>query len=129
MTNDVIKFSAIVQDISDNISELAELGQDGFKAPLVITPDELAEMAGLPIGGPSRPQSNDLLWFYAFQITVYARQMLEQSARIFEQMDDDEFAARVQSVVEAIDERFHPGETALGVYKKLLFSTIRDADE
>jgi hypothetical protein len=128
MTNDVIKFSAIVQDISDNISELAELGQDSFKAPLVITPDELAEMARLPIG-PSRLQSNDLLWFYAFQITVYARQMLEQSARIFKQMDDDEFAARVQSVVDAIDERFHPGETALCVYKKLLLSNIKNAHE
>jgi hypothetical protein len=117
--NDVIKLNAILKDMNDKISALVELGQDGFKAPVVITPDELTEMVGKPIG-PYRPQSNDLLWFYALKITVQARQMLEQSSRIFQQMDDDKFATRAQTIVDTIDEQFNPVETTLQVYGKLL---------
>ena len=119
MTNDVIKLNAIVNNIANSISDLAELGQDGFNVPLVITSGELAEMVGQPMG-PWRPESNDLLWFYAFKITLYAREMLEQSARIFRQMDDSELAERVQSIVDTTDARFHPCEAALRVYSKLL---------
>lgn len=119
MTNDVIKFNTIVNEIGYNIAELSELGQGGFSTPLIMTPDEMAEMVGCSMG-PWRPYSNDLLWFYAFKTTVYARQMLEQATRIFRQMDDDELAQRVQNIVDTIDARFHPCETALRVYSKLL---------
>jgi hypothetical protein len=123
VTNDIIKLNAIVNDLDDKISELAEMGQGGFKVPFVITPDELAEMIGASVG-PWRPQSNDLLWFYALKIAVYAREILEQSGRIFQQMDDSESAERVQSIVETIDEQFHPCETALEVYRRLLNSNL-----
>lgn len=119
MPNDVIKFNTIVNEIGGHIAELTEFGQGGFNAPLIMTPDEMAEMVGYSMG-PWRPNSNDLLWFYAFKTTVYARHMLEQSARIFRQMDDDELAQRVQNIVATIDSRFHPCETALQVYSKLL---------
>lgn len=120
MNNDVIKLNAIVNDINHSIQELTTLGQNGgFKVALVITPEEMAEMIGQPIG-PWRPQSNDLLWFYALKITVYARHMLEQSARIFEQMDDADFARQVECVIETLDEQFHPCQTAMRVYSKLL---------
>ena len=119
MTNDVVKLNAIVNDINIKISELAELGQGGFKVPFVITPDEIVDMAGIPVA-PRRQQSNNLLWFSALKTTVCAREMLEQSYRIFQQMDDNESANRVQSVIDTIDEQFHPCETAIRVYRKLL---------
>lgn len=119
MSNDIIKLNAIVSDLGYNLAELAELGQDGFKVPLVITSDELAELIGASLG-QWQPRSEDLLWFYALKIAVYARQLLEQSARIFEQMDDSDLAQQVQNVVKAIDEQFYPNEAALQVYRKLL---------
>jgi|GEM_PF-2151145 len=124
MNNDVIKLNEIVNDINHSIQELAALGQDGgFKVPLVITPEELAEMIGLPMG-PWRPQSNYLLWFYALKITVYARHLLEESGRIFEQMDDDGYAQRVEQIIDTLDEQFHPRETAMHVYDKLLHPNL-----
>ena len=119
MTNDVIKFNAIIADIGDRISELAELGQDGFVAPTMMAPDELIEMTGLPTG-PYRPLSNNLLWFYALKTTIFAQQMLEQAARIFEQMEDETSALKVETIIAAFDEQFHPGETAFQVYGRLL---------
>lgn len=121
MTNDVMKLNSIVNAIGCQISELAELGRAGFNAPLLITPAELAEMSGHPIGS-WRPQSNDLLWFYALKIAVMAGHMLEQSARIFQQMDDDELAGRVQELVDMVEARLNPAETALQVYRRLLAS-------
>ena len=37
MTNDLINLSTTVSNIVDNVTELAELGQDGFNVPLVTT--------------------------------------------------------------------------------------------
>ena len=119
MTNDVLKLNAIIGDIGDKISALAEVGQDGFTAPLVIAPDELTEMVGLPMG-PYRPLSNNLLWFYALKTTVYAQQMLEESGRIFEQMEDEKSAQKVENIIAAFDEQFHPCETAFQAYGRLL---------
>ncbi|MFQ5613838.1 MAG: hypothetical protein ACE5H9_17090 [Anaerolineae bacterium] len=118
MTNDVIRLNAIVNDINKCLSDLAELGRGGFQAPLVITPDELAEMMGQPVG-QWRVQSNDLLWFYGLKIVAYTRLMLEQSARIFRQVDDREFARRAAQIIDSVDAQFHPCETALKVYGKL----------
>jgi len=119
MTNDVVKLNAIIGDIADKISELAELGLDGFSTPLAMDPDELAEMVELPIR-PPRPLSNNLLWFYALKTTIYAQQMLEQAARIFEQMEDEESALKVENIIATFDEQFHPAETAFQVYRRLL---------
>jgi hypothetical protein len=119
MTNDVIKFNTIVEDIGRSISELAQIGQDSFKVPLVTTPDELAEMVGLPMGS-FRPLSHNLIWFFALKTTVYAQQMLEEAARIFDQLEDEESARKVQGLIEAFDEQFHPCETAFQVYSRLL---------
>ncbi len=52
--------------------------------------------------------------------------MLAESARIFQQVDDDELAERTQSIIQAIDANFHPVETAFRVYGKLLH---RDVDK
>lgn len=119
MTNEVIKLHAIVKDIGDNIAELSQIGQDSFKVPLVITPDELTEMIGLPVG-PFRPLSHNLIWFYALKTTVYAQQMLEEAGRIFDQIEDEESAHKVESLIEAFDEQFHPCQTAFQVYSRLL---------
>lgn len=119
MSNDVIKLNAIVGDIGDRISELAELGQDGFVVPTVMDPDELIEMTGLPMGS-YHPSSNNLLWLHALKITVYAQQMLEQAARIFDQMEDETSTLKVENIIAAFDEQFHPGETAFQVYGRLL---------
>ena len=119
MSDDVIKLNAIIGDIGDRISELAELGQDGFVAPMVMDSDELIEMTGLPTG-PYYPSSNNLLWLHALKITVYAQQMLEQAARIFDQMDDETSTLKVENIIAAFDEQFHPGETAFQVYGRLL---------
>ena len=81
--------------------------------------DELTEMIGLSMG-PYHPTSNNLLWFHALKITVYAQQMLEQAARIFEQMEDETSALKVETIIAAFDEQFHPGETAFQVYGRLL---------
>ncbi len=119
MTNDVLKLNAIIDDIGHKVAELVELGRDGFNVPLVTTPDELAEMVGLPMGD-WRPLSNNLLWFYALKTTVYARQMLEEAARIFEQMDDEKSTQKAQNIIATFDEQFHPCETAFQVYSRLL---------
>jgi hypothetical protein len=98
MTNDVIKLNAIVKDIGDNISDLSQIGRDSFNVSLVTTPDELVQMIGLPVG-PWRPLSHNLIWFYALKTTVYARQMLEEARRIFEQIEDEDSAYKVQSLI------------------------------
>ena len=127
MTNDVVKLNAIVSTISHNLAELAILGQEGdCNIPLTITPTDFVEMVGQPTGpiGSWQPQSKDLLWFQALKLTVQARQMLEQSARRLQQMDDGELAREVESALDALDEHFHPAETALRVYGKLLTSEL-----
>jgi len=122
MTNDIIEFTDIVNSITDNIAELAKIGQDGFNVPLVTTSDELAKMTGLPVK-PKRSLSNDLLWFYALKITICAHEMLEHSARIFQQIDDIDLAERVEGVINTLEEEFHPCETALQAYSHLLRNT------
>ena len=119
MTNDLINLSTTVSNIVDNVTELAELGQDGFNVPLVTTSDELADMAELPLK-PRRSLSNDLIWFYALKITSCAREMLLESARIFQQVDDEEIAGQVEQVLDVLDEQINPGETAFKTYQKLL---------
>ena len=119
MTNDVIKLNTIVEDFGHGISELSQIGQDSFKVPLVTTPGELAEMAGLSLGF-FRPLSHNLIWFYALKTTVYARQMLEEAGRIFEQVEDAESAHKVQSLTEALDTEFQPSKIAIQVYSRLL---------
>ena len=119
MDNDVLKLNAIIKDIGDNISDLSQIGQDSFKVPLVTTPEELTEMVGLPVG-PWRPLSHNLIWFLTLRTTVYARQMLEEASRIFDQIEDEESARKVQSLGAAFDEQFHPRQTAFQVYSRLL---------
>ena len=77
-------------------------------------------MRVLPHGLRKSLKSNDLLWFIALKTTVYARELLGQSARIFRQIDDDKSAERIQTIIETIDEQFHPCETAMQVYGRLL---------
>jgi hypothetical protein len=122
MTNDVLKLNAIVDDLGHKMAELAELGRDGFKAPLVTVPAEFTEMTGLPVG-PWQPLSNDLIWFYALKITIYARQMLEEAGRIFQQMEDETSVQKVQNILAAIDGQLQPSETAFQVYGRLLHHT------
>lgn len=124
MTNDVIQLNAIVSDISHNLAELAALEQNGdLSTPPTITPANFVEMIGQPVGS-WQPQSKDVIWFTAFKLTAYARHMLAQSARIFQQMDDEALARQVESVIGALDEQFHPAETAFRVYSKLLNSEL-----
>jgi hypothetical protein len=125
MTNDLFQLNRILDDIDKQIAELAGLGQDGFKVPLVTIPDELTEIVGLSMGS-WRPLSNDLLWFYALKIAICAGEMLEQSGRIFQQIGEDESAQRAQNVVKALDEQFHPCETALQIFDRLLHSSMRN---
>lgn len=119
MRNDLVKFNNLMDDIEYKIAELCELGREGFRVPFVTTPDELAEMVGASMG-PWRPLSNDLIWFYTIKTTIYARQMLAEAGRIFEQMDDEESAQKIEAILQTIDEQFHPRETTLQVYGKLL---------
>jgi hypothetical protein len=119
MTNDIFKLNAIVDGVGANLSKLDNLGQGGFDVPLVTTPDELGEMIGQQLGS-WRPLSDDLLWFCNLKLAIYAREILAQSARIFRQLDDEEFAERVERVIEVVDEQFHPADTALEVCHKLL---------
>ena len=119
MTHDVIKLNAIVEDIGRSVSELSNIGRGSFSVPLVTTPDELAEMSGLPIR-PCCSLSHNLIWFHALKIIIYAQQMLEESSRIFAQMDDEESAHKVQSLIETFEQQFHPCETAFQVYSRLL---------
>lgn len=118
-SNDLVKFNAIIGELESKIVELAELGRDGFKVPLVTTPDELAEMVGASMG-PWRPLSNNLIWFYALKTTLYARQMLAEAGRIFEQMDDEASAQKMAAILQTVDEQFRPCETSLQVYGRLL---------
>ena len=119
MTNEVVELNAIVEEIGGNISELTQIGQAGFKVPLVTSPDELAEIVGLPMG-PWRPLNQNLIWFCAFKTVVYARQMLEEAERIFQQVEDEASAHKAQSLIEAFDAQFRPAETAFQVYSQLL---------
>lgn len=120
MANDSIKLNAIVNEISHNLAELAILGQDSnFDAPPIITSADLVEMIGQSTGS-WQPQSKDVIWFNALKLAIYARHLLEHSAHMLQQMDDEELAQKVKNVVNALDEQFHPGETALRVYGRLL---------
>ena len=56
---------------------------------------------------------------YAFVVSPKG-EILAQTARIFRQLDDEEFADRVERVIDVVDEQFHPAETALQVCNKLL---------
>ena len=119
MTNEIFKLNAIVNDVGTSLSKLDNLGQGGFDVPLVTTPDELGEVIGQQMGS-WRPLSDDLLWFCNLKLAIYAREILAQTARIFRQLDDDEFAERVESVIDVVDKQFHPADTALQVCSKLL---------
>lgn len=124
MSNDLVKFNNLVRDMERTAAELAELGREGFKVPFVTTPDELAEMVGASMG-PWRPLSNDLIWFYAIKTIIYSRQMLAEAGRIFEQMDDEASVRKMESILQTVDEQFHPCETTLQVYGKLLGRPLR----
>ena len=119
MTNEVEEISTIIEEIGGNISELAQIGRDGFKVPSVISPDELAEIVGLPMGH-WRPSSQNLIWFCALKTVVYARQMLAEAERIFQQVEDETSAHKAQSLIKAFDTQFRPSETAFQVYSQLL---------
>lgn len=119
MSNDLVKFNELVCDMERIAMELAELGRGGFKVPFVTTSDELADMVGAWMG-PWRPLSNDLIWFNAIQTIIHGRQMLAEAGRIFEQLDDEQAAQKIEAVLQTMDNEFHPGETALQVYGKLL---------
>jgi hypothetical protein len=84
-----------------------------------MSPDELAEIVGLPMGH-WRPSSQNLIWFCALKTVVYARQMLAEAERIFQQVEDETSAHKVQSLIEAFDTQFRPSETAFQVYSQLL---------
>lgn len=119
MYNDVVKFNAIVSEIEYKITELAELGQGGFSVPLATAPDELAEMVGVSMG-QWQPLSNKLIWYYALKTTIFARQMLAEAGRIFDQMEDEASVQKIEAILQIVDEQFHPCETALQVYGELL---------
>jgi len=120
MAHDVIKLNNIIGEIQQSVEELSRVGKDGgFRVPLVTTPDDFVAMIGEPIG-PWRPRSDDLIWFSAYKIVFQARQLLEQAARIAQQMEDEDLSRRALSAMEALDEQFHPAETAFRVYGRLL---------
>ena len=119
MTNEVVELNAIVEEIGGTISELTQIGQAGFRVPLVMSPDELAEIVGLPMG-QWRPLSQNLIWFCALKTVVYTRQMLAEAERIFQQVEDETSAQKAQSLIEAFDAQFRPSETAFQVYSQLL---------
>jgi len=123
MRNDVIELNTIVGEIGSKIAELAQLGRNSYNVPLVTTGNELSEMVGLPMG-PWNPLSNDLIWFQALKTTIFAREMLEQCARIFTQIEDEKSTQKVQAVIDTVDEQFHPAETAMQVYVRLLNSNV-----
>lgn len=125
MSNDIIKLHSIVSDLGSKLAELSEIGRDGFNMPLVTTPDELSEMVGSPMG-PWTPLSDDLLWFFALKTAIYAREILVQSNRIFSQIGDDESTQKIQTILDTTDDQFHPAETALQVYVKLLNSNVNN---
>ena len=119
MSNDLVKFNKLVCDMERTAMELTELGRGGFKVPFITTPDELAKMVGAWMG-PWRPLSNDLIWFNAIQTIIHGRQMLAEAGRIFDQIDDEASARKIEAILQTVDEQFHPSETALQVYGKLL---------
>lgn len=121
MTNEVIKLNAIVNDLGSKITELMEFGRDGVNVPLETTPEELETMVGLPMG-PWQPLSNDLVWFHALKTTIFARQMLEECHRIFRQVGDEKSTQKIQAIIDSVDKQFHPGETAMQIYVRLLNS-------
>jgi predicted nucleic acid-binding protein len=53
--------------------------------------------------------------------TALARQILEECNRVFRQVGDHS-TQKVQVVIKTVDEQFHPGETAMQVYVRLLNS-------
>lgn len=119
MKNDLAKLNEIVTTVSNSLTELATVGRDGFEVPEIVVPEEVTGLVGQSIGEWT-PAGKNLLWFLAFKLTVHARELLEQSSRILRQLDDDDLARRVQRIVETTDEQFHPADTALRVYSKLL---------
>ena len=118
MNNDVITLNTIIDDLGQNVTALTKLGRDGFNIPLVTLPDELKGMTGMPIG-PRRFLSDDLIWYGALRAAIYARQLLEQSERIFQQIEDEDAAQKVDNILAVVDEQFHPGDTAFQVYGRL----------
>jgi hypothetical protein len=118
MNNDAITLNAIIDDLGRNVTALTELGQDGFNSPLVTLPHELKGMTGMPMG-PRRVLSDDLIWYGALRVTIYARQLLEQSEHILLQIEDEDAAQKVGNILAVVDEQFHPGDTALQVYGRL----------
>lgn len=125
MSSDLVEFHNLVRDMKRVAAELAELGQEGFKVPVVTTPDEIAEMVGAPMG-PWWPLSNNLIWFNALKTTIYAYQMLEQAGRIFEQTDDEKAAQKIKVILQTVEAQFHPCETAVQAYSKLLSRPSRN---
>lgn len=119
MTNDANKLNATINEIADSISAIAHLGQDGFSVPLVTTPDELAQMTDLPVK-PKHLLSDDLLWYISLRLIICAQGMLEQSARIFDQLDDEQWVKKTEFIIDSINQHFNPCETAIEVYRRML---------
>ncbi len=119
MGNDVLDLSTIVEKLGHNIAELAQIGRDGFILPSVITSNEMTALVGLPLGS-WQPAGKDLVWFQACKTAVYARHMIEETGRIFGQMEDAEMAEKMDSLLELFDDQLHPGQTAFQVYDRLL---------
>ena len=120
MTSDVFKFNAIVDDIGHNLAELADLEKNGtFQLSSPMAPTELAELIGGP-PGTWQPQNQDIVWFNALKLTVYARYLLAQSAQLLVQCGDSASARKTSCIVDSVDEQFHPGETDFRVYARLL---------
>lgn len=79
--------------------------------------------------GTWRPLSNGLVWFYALKITDFAHHLLEETGRILEQMEDEASAQKVRTILDTIDDQFHPCDTTLQIYDKLLSSGLwKDAN-
>ena len=119
MTNDVLEFNAIVENMGHNIVELAQIGRDGFTLSPVVTSEDLAAIIALPLRS-WQPAGQDLIWFQAFRTVVYARQIIEEAGRIFGQMEDAQMAGRMDTLLEVFDDQLHPGQTAFQVYERLL---------
>jgi hypothetical protein len=103
MNNDAITLNAIIDDLGRNVTALTELGQDGFNSPSVTLPHELKGMTGMPMG-PRRVLSDDLIWYGALRVTIYARQLLEESERILQQIEDEDAAQKVGNILAVVDE-------------------------
>lgn len=120
MTNDVLKFNALVGDIGHSLAGLADLEQNGsFPLSAPMPANDLADL----IGGPAntwQPQNQDIVWLNALKLAVYARQLLTQSARFLDQTGDDVTARKVDLIIDTVDKQLHPAETCFRVYGRLL---------